>query len=236
MKLKAILFDLDGTLLPMDQDLFIRSYFGSLAKKMSSHGYETEAFIAAVWESTKCMIKNTGEKTNEDVFWDKFVEIYGEKARNDINLHKDYYENDFDALKQVCGNTPKSNQLIKYLKEKGLIVALATNPVFPQIATGKRMEWAGLDRNDFDLVTTYENSHYCKPNPDYYVEILEKLGIKPEECLMVGNDVTEDMIASILGIKVFLLTDCLINSKNDDISKYIHGSFNELYEYIDKIL
>ena len=35
MNIKAVLFDLDGTLLPMDQDIFVKSYFGLLAKKLS---------------------------------------------------------------------------------------------------------------------------------------------------------------------------------------------------------
>ena len=49
---------------------------------------------------------------------------------------------------------------------------------------------------------------------------------------MVGNDVGEDMIAGILGMKVFLLTDCLINQAGADISVYPNGSFPELLHYI----
>ena len=49
---------------------------------------------------------------------------------------------------------------------------------------------------------------------------------------MVGNDVGDDMVAQELGMKVFLLTDCLINKHNVDISVYPHGSFEELMEYI----
>lgn len=48
---------------------------------------------------------------------------------------------------------------------------------------------------------------------------------------MVGNDVKEDMIAESLGMKVFLLTDCLINREGQDISRYRHGSFDCLSEY-----
>ncbi|MBQ7839810.1 MAG: HAD family hydrolase, partial [Lachnospiraceae bacterium] len=110
--------------------------------------------------------------------------------------------------------------------------ALATNPLFPAIATQSRAKWAGLDPEDFALITTYENSYHCKPNPDYYQEIMDKLKVKPEECMMVGNDVSEDMIARELGMKVFLLTDCLINKDGADISQYPNGSFPELLDYI----
>ena len=117
----------------------------------------------------------------------------------------------------------------------GFNVALATNPIFPSIATEYRMQWAGLDRNDFELYTTYENSCHCKPNPDYYRDVLSALAVKPEECLMVGNDVTEDMIAETLGMKVFLLTHSLINKENKDISVYPNGNFEDLIRFIENL-
>lgn len=61
------------------------------------------------------------------------------------------------------------------------------------------------------------------------------LKLKGEECVMIGNDVGEDMIAETLGMKVFLLTDCLINKNNTDISRYPHGSFPELLSFIQEL-
>ena len=52
---------------------------------------------------------------------------------------------------------------------------------------------------------------------------------------MVGNDVQEDMVAKTLGMSVFLLTDCLINKEEKDISVYPHGGFEELREYLQKM-
>ena len=114
-------------------------------------------------------------------------------------------------------------------------MALATNPLFPNVATESRISWAGLQPEDFETYTTYETSRYCKPNLDYYREVLDRLQVSPEECLMVGNDVAEDMIAKQLGMKVFLLTDCLINKNNADIFIYPHGSFDELNAFIDDL-
>ncbi len=233
MKIEAVLFDLDATLLPMDQDKFIEIYFKTLATKMTVHGYDPKEFAKNLWTAVMAMVKNTGEVNNEEVFWKIFTGFYAEKATADKCYHQDYYENCFDECKKACGYTEESNRLIKKLKSKGIKVVLATNPVFPSIATEKRMLWAGLDKNDFALYTTYENSRYCKPNPKYYIEILEKLGLRPENCLMVGNDTTDDMSASVVGIKTFLLTDCLINSKGVDITQFNNGSFKELNEYID---
>lgn len=232
MAVKIVLFDLDGTLLPMDQDVFVKTYFGLLAKRLAPLGYEPTELINSVWAGTKAMIKNTGEKTNEEVFWDDFASRYGEEARNDLPEFDAFYREDFDKVKGVCGFNPKSKEVIDLLKEKGIRVALATNPIFPAIATEKRIAWAGLSPEDFELYTTYENSNYCKPNPEYYKEIVKQLNIKPEECLMVGNDVVDDMVAEKLGMKVFLLTDCLINKNNIDISVYPHGNFSDLIRFI----
>lgn len=236
MSIKAVLFDLDGTLLPMDQDLFIKTYFGSIAKKMSEYGYVPEEFIKTVWNGTMKMITNNGLKTNEAVFWEEYISVYGEKGENDKHLHQEYYENDFDKNRVTSSFTESSNKLIKKLKEKGVVVILATNPVFPSIATEKRIKWAGMEKEDFALVTTYENSSYCKPNPKYYEEILNKLNLEPEECVMVGNDVSDDMVAGTLGMKVFLLTDCLINSKGLDTEMYPQGNFDDLNKYLDSII
>ena len=93
-----------------------------------------------------------------------------------------------------------------------------------------------MQPEDFDFITTYEDSHYCKPNPDYYREILNKLALSADECLMVGNDVREDMIARDVGMDVFLLPADLINKDQKDISQYPSGDFADLMAYIEKIL
>ena len=233
--IKAVFFDLDGTLLPMDQEEFIKMYFGSLAKKLIPHGYDNDQLIAAVWNGTKTMMKNDGSCTNEEAFWNSFCSVFGEKAKADMPLFEDYYKNEFACVKQVCGSYEKAPDVIKAVKAKGLKVVLATNPLFPKIATQNRIKWAGLKPEDFCLYTTYEDYSYCKPSLEYYKQILTKLGLKGEECVMVGNDVTEDMVTEKLGMKTFLLTDCIINRDSKDISVYNHGSFDELIEFINNL-
>ena len=122
------------------------------------------------------------------------------------------------------------------MHQKKIPAVLATNPIFPAIATEHRMRWAGLSPDDFVHYTTYENSRFCKPNLAYYTEITDRLGVSPEECLMVGNDVGDDMVTENLGMKVFLLTDCLINKENVDLSAYPHGGFAELSAFIEDLL
>ena len=232
MEIKAVLFDLDGTLLPMDQNVFVKAYFGGLCKRLAPHGYDPQKTVDAIWTGTAAMVKNTGEKTNEEVFWDAFSQIFGEQVREDLPLFDAFYREDFDKVQSSCGYDPRAKEVIEAVKAKGLRVALATNPIFPSMATECRIRWAGLTPDAFELYTTYENSCYCKPNLDYYRAILAQMQLAPEECVMVGNDVGEDMIAKALGMQVFLLTDCVINKKDEDISAYPHGGFDELISYI----
>ena len=232
-KIKLVMFDLDGTLLPMDQDIFVGTYFKLLAKKMSEYGYEPKTLIDNVWKCTYAMIKNNGQDTNENIFWKNFAEIYGNDCLKDTPLFDKFYKNEFQKVKEVVGFNTKSREIIALLKNKGYRTVLATNPVFPAVATKSRCKWAGIEPEEFELITTYENSSFSKPNPQYFLEITEKLNIKPEECLMVGTDVSEDGAALKTGMSVFFLTDCLINKNNEDISKYPHGGFNELKVFLD---
>lgn len=182
------------------------------------------------------MVRNDGSNTNEEVFWKYFSASLGCDARQDEPLFKEFYKNEFQSVRKACGFTSTPAMLVKELKSKGFRVVLATNPLFPAIATHSRILWAGMSPDNFDLVTTYENSRYCKPNPDYYRDVLRQLNATAEECIMIGNDVSEDMVAQQLGIKVFLLTDCLINKENKDITLYPHGGFSELFAFINELI
>lgn len=219
----TILFDLDGTLLPMDNDVFTKYYFRLLCKKLAPFGYQPQELIDAVWTGTAAMVQNDGSQTNEEVFWKRFAEVLGDRVRESYPVFEEFYEKEFSEAKAVCGYDPELVRLVHDLKAKGYRLALATNPIFPAVATRNRIRWAGLEPEDFDLVTTYESIGLCKPNPAYYAEILNRLGVKPEECMMIGNDATEDTAAEKIGVAVYLLTDNLLNKQNLDISRWPNG-------------
>ena len=235
MAITTVLFDLDGTLLPMDQDEFVKAYFGLLTRTLAAKGYEPDAFLKALWAGTKAMMTNPGEKTNEEHFWGIFGSLMGPNRQTDEAAFLSFYENEFQQVRATCGCDPRAAQTIALVKSKGLRTALATNPLFPRIATQSRIRWAGLNIEDFELYTTYEDYSHCKPDPRYYEAVLKKLGVTAEECLMVGNDAEEDTAAAKLGMQVFLLTDCLLNRKGVDIEQYPHGGFDELMAFIENL-
>lgn len=234
--MNTFIFDLDGTLLPMpSQELFLEAYFKALVGKVTGFDLDEKKLVKAVWAGTKAMIENDGTITNEQRFWDTFCTILGKEVRRLEPVFEDFYRNEFEEAKSTTNTNPIAWECIKLLKEKGYHIILATNPIFPRIATLTRIAWAWLNAEDFELITTYENSTYCKPNLAYYNEIIKTVNKSPKECIMVGNDVKEDMCAAALGMDTFLLNDCLINNDETDISIYTQGNFMDLKVLIEKL-
>lgn len=233
--LKTIFFDLDGTLLPMDQEQFVKAYLEAIARKMEEYGMHPQRLVKSIWAGTEAVMKNSSGDTNEAVFWNSCCAAYGEDLRAREALFLDFYKNEFQSVSKSCGFDIRASETIRTLLQQGYRLVLATNPLFPAEATYSRIRWAGLEPEDFALVTTYENCSRCKPDPDYYWEILDKLNLAPEECLMVGNDAQEDMAAAKTGMKVFLLTNCLIDRCRTDLSQYPNGSFRELLDYVGSL-
>ena len=230
MKEKVILFDLDGTLLPMDNDEFTRGYFGLLAAKLAPLGYtDAKALIAGVWAGTAAMVKNDGSRPNCEAFWETFAGLFPQYVPEHRSVTDDFYAHEFAGAKRFTGENPLAKPLIDGLKAAGHTVVLATNPIFPKIGVETRLGWIGLKASDFALVTTYENMSCSKPNPAYFTAIAKRLDADPKDCLMVGNNVDEDAVAAgKAGMETLLVTDCLINERNADLAEFRTASFAEL--------
>jgi FMN phosphatase YigB (HAD superfamily) len=233
MMITNYLFDLDGTLLPLNETEFLNKYIKLIGYKFLEMGFNPKEMIDKLWLGTDAMIKNNGEKTNEEVFWEVFYPEKSNQANIKTSLEK-FYLNEFNQVKDTTTPNEYAKRIISLLKMRNSRIILATNPLFPRVATNNRINWAGLTITDFACVTTYENSSYTKPNLNYYRNILEKNSLNPEETIMIGNDVDEDMVAKHLGLKTFLVTDCLNNRKGKDIKNYHKGSLKDLYEYLLK--
>ncbi len=230
---KNFLFDLDGTLLPMNMDNFIKLYMASLCKRMIPVlKIPSDTLINAVWKGMSAMYKNDNTLSNKDVFWNTAEQVCGMDLRRYSEEFDDYYLTEFTSVKQATGFNPYAKRCVNLIKAHGGRLIVATNPIFPEIATLRRLSWAGLLGTDFELITCYENSGYCKPNLKYYSMICDKCGIKPEESIMIGNDVDEDMCSAALGFDTYLITDCIINRKDRDYSMYKNGSFEDFYNFL----
>ena len=143
MPITTVLFDLDGTLLPMDQEVFVRTYLSLLAKKMAPLGYDPQKLTEAIWKGTAAVVKNDGVQTNEQVFWQVFRSLFGEAVTRDMPVFEAFYRNEFQQAAEVCGKNPAAAELIGDLQKRGLRLVLATNPLFPaRSPRSKRRGWS----------------------------------------------------------------------------------------------
>ena len=210
--LKAVFFDLDGTLLPMDDKEFTKGYFYMLYEKVKHLGYEDmKELISVINDGTVAMYKNDGKETNEKVFWKLFEGHYGKKVYEHMPVFDDFYSNEFKKTKAFCGENKLAKDIVKYAKENVGLVVLSTNPVFPLVGTKTRIEFIDMKPEDFDFITSYENSSYSKPNPQYFIWLMEKFNLKPDEVILFGNNDYEDYAcAKKAGIDCYLAGETLI--------------------------
>ena len=231
--IKTLLFDLDGTLLNVDIDYFLEQYIRALAPRLA-HKMPPERFARQLMGSSMALIQNTDPaKTNQQKFIEDFFGKTGLSVEETMPIFDDFYANDFPRLKHHSRTDPNARRVVEAAVKKGYEVVLATNPVFPMSAIRERMRWADVDDFDYRLVTAYEEMHFCKPYPQYYTEILGRIGRRPEECLMVGNDVDEDLSAARLGMKTYLVQDCLLNRNNIAYSAHAEGKLADLAEFVE---
>ncbi|GAV23979.1 HAD family hydrolase [Carboxydothermus pertinax] len=224
-----ILFDLDGTLLPLNLDYFLKLYLQEV-KNYVRRKFDPDLTIKAILAATEEMVQNTGARTNSEVFWEAFDRVYPGTAELRYVFEK-FYHTSFKNIGKYFKPHPLARPMIRYLYKKGHTLVLATNALFPKSAIVERLSWANLSPKYFCFITHYDNMHYCKPNPNYYKEILEKINARPSECLMIGNDPAEDLVARDLGLKTFLLKDFEVKRENPRTPDF-SGDFSELYRFI----
>lgn len=231
---RAVCFDLDGTLLPMDIDEFMKAYFERIARYAASCGLDPGLFMKALKGGTQAMALSNDDRVNKDVFWEAFDDIYGRDnlAGFDANAMADrFYEEDFAHIGDGFVGNANVPRVLQTLVEKGYSLVLTTMPMFPLRAVQHRLGWAGADPGLFQRITTYENSKTTKPRQTYFAENLAAMGLRGEDVLVVGNNTMEDLSFLDLGADAYLVTDWLLDPVGFDLGTVRHGSFAEFADW-----
>lgn len=226
--LKAILLDLDNTLILFDEERFYQGYFQRI-EKLFSDIIPADEFVGRLISATQAMVQNTGEMTNAEYFRKAFARGYEDRRDELWDRFLYFYETEYDKLEVNITLPSHLHNTMDNIVRTGLTLVLASNPIFPLNVQMKRLAWADLDRLPFALLTHIENMSFCKPRIEYYLEICQKIDLPPEACLMVGNDPVNDMIAAHTGMKTYLTDD----SKGSGRVKIAAGEVLQRLRYED---
>lgn len=231
---KAILFDLDDTLLGNLMDTFLPAYFQALTSYLD-HLIPPERLIAQLMRATEAMDANYNRHvTNEEAFSSAFYPALRPDRTALEPVFQRFYVEEFPKLRPLTRRRREARLLVEWALERDRQVVVATNPLFPRVAVEQRLAWAGVPADEFDyaLVTTYENMHATKSHPAYYREIMKRLDRRPGECLMVGDSWKLDVLpASSVGIDVYWVTD-KDESPSADMKLAGQGTLAELWALV----
>jgi FMN phosphatase YigB (HAD superfamily) len=203
--LRAVLFDLDNTLIRFDERELFQAYIPRIATAFSDL-MPAETLIERLLLSTQLLLENDGQMSNADHFMSSFARGYEERRDEMWQRFIRFYETEFEQFRTLVSVPPGVREVFVKLKKMGVKTVIASNPIWPQIVQMMRLSWAGLGDWDFELVTGIENTSFIKPRIEYYLEICEKIGERPDACLMVGNDPVNDLVVARIGMKTFLVT------------------------------
>ena len=185
--MKAVLFDVDGTLLtemPLVQ-LFLPIVYDELARKLGVTKEEArERFLGEILAR-----KDTYDWHD----WNFFFRLFG------INLR---YE---DLLKKYPHRLhvyPDVVPTLEWLRGRYRLGVVTSGPEYQRL----KLKLTGLDKY-FDVVVTREDVKAVKPEPRIFLYALERLGVKPEEALYVGDSLGQD----VYGAKHLGMTAVWIN-------------------------
>ena len=231
--IRAVLFDLDGTLLHVNTRAFIEAYIRLLAKWFAGR-VEPGRFVRQLTEATQAMMDNRDpSRTNREVFAQAFYGPLGLTEASAADHLAEFYAREYPTLQTLTRSDPTARRAVLAALNRGLQAVLATNPIFPETAIRQRMGWAGVADLPFARVTHYDNSHFCKPHLEYFLEVCTAIDRRPTECLMVGNDTDEDVAVRSVGMRSYLVTDHLINPRRQPLRADYVGTLAEAVSFLD---
>lgn len=204
IEIDTLLFDLDGTLVRMNRS-WIEAALMLKAMLRFVDIIPPWRLPGAFWRALIFSKRHQSTQVNFSVF----LETFAKRAHCDVaeaeRRFRMVVDHDLPKMARYFSPVPQARETILLARELGYRIVIATNPSIPHKTVTLRLEWAGLGDMIFDFVTSAENMTRCKPNPDFYHELLRKLGLPGRRCLMIGDDVIKDVPAREAGILTFIL-------------------------------
>lgn len=210
--IKAVLIDLDDTLIRTNTAAFFSAYLKALGAYMSSV------------EAPEIVGKNVRIAYDEAVdaydptrpLYLRFLErvaarLQYPRAVEDLRrLFESFHSWEYPTLRPLVRRRRETPQFMRWLFDRGYQVVVATNPAVAESATLMRMAWGGVPADEFPFawITTPETMHFGKPHPEYFEEILLNIGVNADEAIMVGDDWDQDIVGAVTcGMHAYWVTN-----------------------------
>jgi len=207
----TVLFDLDQTLLPYaDFERFGECLFASFVECFADR-MRPDLFMPAFMKGVEAMDANRRSgPTNTEAFGGAFCPMAGLSPEVAKEAFAEFYATWFPGLREHTRPSPEARPLLTWLLAHGYRIAIATGFQTSLAGLEERLRWADVPISDFpySFLPTADNMHASKPHPEYYEEILEHLGRRPHQCLMVGDGWGEDIVSpASIGIFAYWVND-----------------------------
>ncbi len=201
MRLRALLLDLDGTLLDLDGDWFLEEYLAALSEWMAPV-VDPGRFAEALWSAAiPVMVDRAGHpgRSNRDVLWQALSDTLQVDPAVLQERFGVFVDGDLTQIAPGGAAREGAHELVAAGRAGGFKLAVATMPIYPRRVVDERLRRANLQDVPWDLVAT-DAMESVKPHPAYYQELADRLGVSPPECLMVGDDYFRDIAARRVGM------------------------------------
>ncbi|MBU0569409.1 HAD family phosphatase [Patescibacteria group bacterium] len=208
MKLSAVIFDLNGTVLTDE-----KQYGQAFAKVLAQFGIEADSDYPHV--------AGIGVEEN----WPIFIKKYWIKT--DKSTQELAQETQNEYCKQISQVVLKNGfeKFVENVRENGIQTALATSNYWSVV----EMIFEVLDiEKFFDSVTTGEEAEFKKPNPRIFEIAAEKLGVDFSECLVIEDSAAGVEAAHSAGMKVVAFARDDRNKKDLEDADMIVDDFTAL--------
>lgn len=228
---KVIIFDLDGTLI---DSIGIWNEIDKNLIKTIGNGIIDDIDIgiqrdAKLKEYSKC-------EDSYLEYCDFLKEKYNSKMSKE-EIKKLRYEIAESYLKEKVDYKPNADTVLKYLKEKGFILAIASTTNDHTIEHYKKdnkniMNKANLE-DMFSVIYSKEAVKELKPNPEIHYKILNELNVKAEDCLIVEDSLIGVEAANNANIEVAVIYDKYSDNNRNEINKLSQYQFKDFGEMLD---
>lgn len=233
--IQAVLLDLDDTLITTHTNEFFPRYLKLLARYAADYAPNGDflEILLPAFERTLNEYRPTA--TLHERLLERLAAQAGQVIPETAAFFAAFYADRYAELRELGYVQPRQETpgLLRWLTDHSLCHVVATNPGLPRSAIVQRMRWGGIEPDDypFTFITAAEEMHFGKPHAEYYAEVALRLGVKPCEAIMVGDDWESDIVGAVAaGLNAFWISPECVEPPDPSIAISGYGTYTQFVE------